>query len=846
MIKAGNFLVYKSSAGSGKTFTLARTYLGLTLGSADFNYFRKILAVTFTVKAAAEMKERILSYLSALSGASKRKDTHAMLDLLVSDTGLTPETIRERSGRVLHAILHNYSDFSILTIDKFAHRLIRTFSGDLELTPDFEVEIDQARINDMVVESLIGKAGQNEDITQLILQFIEHQVSEDKTWNIENNILETANELNSEEFFLRSASFREIKAHEVPLLKAAIEKEITHFETRLTQLGKTALEAVGRAGLGPEDFFYGNSGIYGYFEAIHTRNYRKFAPNSWVQKTINEGKWQSGTKNPAVNGIVSALETTFHEIQHVLSDVPRINFLRSLRGAVFTMGMIGELRELFQAVKADENIQTLADFYRLLSSRFAEEQAPFIYERLGNRYAHILIDEFQDTSALQWQNIVPLVENTLSEGKISLIVGDAKQSIYRFRGSEPEQFLRLPTVGRQSDHLFAAEYREEALNINYRSSRNVVDFNNRFFEALSARVLDERFRDIYSDLKQTAASQDNGSVRVRLISDEGDPDKRELFLDHFDRCIEGLLKQQLEQRDICLLFHRNADAAYMASGLLKRGYRVVSEESLLLSHNPEIQLLMATLYAHRFAEDPFYQQRWLSRLLQTGLLQEPYHATAQSLKKNKQTFKNLVKSLKLNLDIRKLEHGDSFSMLYYLAGVFGFDREGPFITRLLDFALDFEQSATYLKHSFLTHWETQQEKLSISLQEGQNALRIMTIHKSKGLEFPAVLLYLPELRFDRHTRDYAWLSAGINVPGLEVALMKVQQLKDTPFQTLYEEERIKSTLDKMNTLYVALTRAQRHLEIFTLEKDGQPKSAELQFITGWPEWDAQNRVLDIH
>lgn len=846
MINGKRFLVYKSSAGSGKTFTLARVYLALVLGNKATDYFKKILAITFTVRAAAEMKERIISYLSAMSGASGRNDTESMIGLLRSDTGLNDEEIRQRSGQILNAILHSYSEFSILTIDKFAHRLIRSFSSDLGLTPDFEVEIDQGRINDLVVESLFEKAGKGDDLTRLLLQFIEHQLQEDKSWDIQNHILETANELNSEEFFLKSPAFKGLMAKDVTRLKSWIEHELEAFYEKVSRPAREALENIKSSGLTAEDFFHGTSGIYGYFLAAATRNHKKLEPNSWVLKTIGEGKWQSGTKNPVVLTRSEGLEQKFHEIQNALQNLPRIRFLQGLMGTIFTMGLVEELRTLFLEVKTTENIQTLQDFYRMISQKFSAEQTPFIYERLGNRYAHILIDEFQDTSLLQWQNIVPLVENSLSEGQVSLVVGDVKQSIYRFRGSEPSQFLQLPNVGRQSDLLFAEEYNEQVLIHNYRSAKSIVQFNNRFFESLVGNVLEHSLSGIYNDLKQTAVSPETGSVTFRFVSEIPDTDKRELFLDCFDQRINELLDQNIRLGDICILFHRNSDASYMAAGLLEKGYHVVSEESLLLEHNPEVQLLISTLCAHRFADDPFYQQRWLSRLkLMEFVTESEYHSKAQELKQHKLDFKELSRALNLELDLRQMEHGDSFSMLYYLSGFFKLNREGPFISKLLDFALDFEHSGTFLKYSFLAHWETKQSKLSIELQDGQNAIRIMTIHKSKGLEFPAVLIYLPELQFDRLTKDYAWMTSGLDIPELDSALMKVQQLKNTPFQEIYDEELAKSTLDKINILYVAMTRARSHMDIFSLEKGGQPKSKELQFITQWPEWNAEKLMLQF-
>lgn len=848
MDKEKRFMVYKSSAGSGKTFTLARVYLALTLSSNDPGYFRRILAITFTVKAATEMKERIISYLAVLAGRpSERSDTSIILQMLEADTGLDKEEIRLRSERALHSILHNYSDFSVLTIDKFVHRLVRSFSSDLELTPDFEVEIDQNRVNDLVVEALLDKAGEHADITRVILQFMEHQISEDRTWNIESSLQSTASELNSEEFFIKSSELQTLDPSKVFEVKKWLDEQIASFEQRMSALGKEALNMLESKGLDASDFFQGKRGIWGYLNALVDLNYDKMvAPNSYVFQTLNDGKWQSGSKNNAVHDVSPSLETLFHQAQKELEHIPEIFFYKKLRSAVFTMGLIGEMRNLFSEVKEVDNIQTLTDFYRLLTERFSFEQTPFIFERLGNRFGHILIDEFQDTSTLQWNNLLPLVVNSLSEGQHSLIVGDAKQSIYRFRGSDPSQFVNLPFTGTSSDVLLEGEYAGHVLDTNYRSASNVVGFNNRFFEELKFHMLSPDLQAVYEDLQQHPHSNEPGYVALHTVGNPEKEDRLQVFFEHIEKRLSMVIQTHgCSPGDIAFLFQRNSDASFMAGALLEMGYQVVSDESLLLHNNPDVNLLISTLYAHRFATDPFRLQQWVACLKQCGHLSAPYHETAQEIKEKKPYFRKLVNMLQLPLDMDKLDTGESFSAIYYLTRVFGIDQNNPFITKLLDFSLAFEQNAKFLKHSFLTHWEKESASLSIELQEAQDAIRIMTIHKSKGLEFPVVFVYLPEIDTSRLTRKHEWITEPTGVPALESAMISTNELKNTVFEELYLAEKERTSLDKVNQLYVAFTRAKKHLEIFTAQRNGLPQSGELQFIASWPEWNPEAATLEI-
>lgn len=842
------FLVYKSSAGSGKTFTLARVYLALALASKDPNYFRHILAITFTVKAATEMKERIVSYLAALAGRpNERKDAATIMELLLKDTGLGQEEIKKRSENVLHAILHSYSDFSVLTIDKFVHRLVRSFSSDLELTPDFEVEIDQARVNDLVVRALLEKTGEHEAITKVILQFMEHQINEDRSWNIESTLLSTADELNSEEFFIRSAEFQALDPSKVMSVKKWLDEQISIFENKLSSLGKEAMLMLEEHQLEARDLYQGQRGIWGYFTAVNDLNYDKvLSPNSYVFQSINDGKWQSGSKKESVLEVSGSLLTLFNRIQQELEGVPEILFYKKLRSAVFTMGLIGEMRNLFTEVKEVDNIQTLTDFYRLLTERFSFEQTPFIYERLGNRFSHILIDEFQDTSTLQWRNLLPLVVNALSEGKQSLIVGDAKQSIYRFRGSEPGQFVNLPYTGSDADLLLEGEYSGHVLDTNYRSAKNVVDFNNRFFEELKFHTLSPELQAVYDDLHQKANTKEPGYVALHTIPNPDGEDRLEVFFREMEGRIAHVVKElQYSQGDICLLFQRNSDASFVAGSLLEAGYQVVSDESLLLYHNPDVNLIIATLYAHRYATDPFRLQQWLARLKQCGHLKHPYHQAAQMLKEKRPYFRQLAKDLGIDFNTARLDTGESFSAIFYLCRTFKLDPGNPFISKLLDFALDFEQNAKFLKHSFLHHWEREAPSLSIELQDAQDAIRIMTIHKSKGLEFHVVFVYLPEIDLTWLTRKHEWITDETGVPLLESALIGTNELKDTPFEELYLAEKERTSLDKVNQLYVAFTRARNHLEIFTEQKNGLPRSDSMQFITTWPEWNAESGTLRL-
>jgi len=845
MSQKKTFIVYKSSAGSGKTFTIAKTYLTLILSKTNPNYFKRILAITFTVKAASEMKERIIGYLASMAGRENgRKDAIQMLNLLVQETKLTPEEIKLRSEQVLLCLLHNYNDFAILTIDKFIHRLVRSFASDLNLTPDFEVEIDQSRINDLVIAELMAKAGLDSKTTEILLQFVQHQISEDKSWNIDSLILDTVKELNNETFFLNQESFKTLELEDILIAKAWLNDTIQAFEQDVKTLGQRSLSLIDSNGLNSSDFYQGSRGILGFFSAAAKSDLSKLQPNSYALKTIEENKWQSGSKNQYVLSIADELKTIFLDLNELSRQVGKIKFYIKVKRNLFMMGLISELNLLIYQVRSEENLQTLSDFYRILNMNLSEESTSFIYERIGNKFNHILIDEFQDTSILQWQSLQPLLVNSLSEGFESVIVGDSKQAIYRFRGSEPNQFVSLPDSRYESGILLKSLYQEFVLSHNFRSSKSIVAFNNQFFRELTANLTPE-ILEVYKNLEQKQFSEKSGRVRVNAFEFK-ESNKLDAAVENIIRRLRAVLKEGVFQhKDFCLLFQRNHDASYVASRLLGEGFQVVSDESLMLIHNPKINLLISTLQAYKHNSDLFHLHTWLIRLHQNLILTKPYYLEALKLRSGKHNFKTLVRQLNLNLDFQELSAGESFSVLAYLCKYFNFSLSDPFVSRLLDLALEFDHSSQYLKVGFLEFWAEIGEKQSIELLDSPNAIRLMTIHKSKGLEFPVVFVYLPEIETKRTTKSQIWLHENLDIPKIRSLLVDTSALKDSQFHSCYQEELDATMLDLLNTYYVALTRASGHLEIFTLAKDDHISNPWFAALENWPEWNKENLHLEF-
>lgn len=834
------FLVYKSSAGSGKTFNLAKVYLSLILGTTDPTYFRQILAITFTVKAAAEMKDRIITYLSILAGNSSRhrNDSEAMMAVLMDELGLSREVISERSKQRLDHILHQYGDLHIVTIDKFFARLIRAFASELTLSPDFEITIDHSQFVDRATELLYERIGEDQDLTHLILHLLHSRLSEDSSNNADDVIQNACNTLLSDDFYFIRDRFKNWEPKEVYELKDQLQVESESIKEQFIAPAKAAMELLRSRGIEAADVARGNSGIYAYFRRLADGDLSKVAPNSYVIATIEEDKWMSGKKNEAVEYVKDELRTRYEEIQAFLPLYEQYSLIQAILKSIYTLGFFSALEEVIQDIQEEDNVRLLSEFNTMISDQLQHEQTSFLFERLGNQFQHILIDEFQDTSVLQWKNLIPLVENSLSEGNTSLIVGDAKQSIYRWRNSDPEQFVSLPTVEHPAKELFEASYKEIVLAQNFRSAKNVVDFNNRFFEAMKIQLLDKAHQNTYDELKQTPVSKNPGKVRWWIEADK-DKKKDDLMLKYVDRVRTLVDKEKVRPGEICCLFRTNKDAAEVASMLLQSGLDVVSQESLLLASNPLVQLLVTSLHALQREKDPFIVQLWLSRMHHVKPL-EHYHNLARKAKHEKWSFGQASQSIGYNLLTPEIKQGDTFQRSMALCRELKLDVTNPFVSKFLDICLHYEQTGGYLKESFLERWEKLSIDTSIQLSETPDAVSVMTIHKSKGLEYPVVLVFLPEIK-KKNTKDNGWveLKAPFDMGMVQLSL---SSLKETPFKALYESEDARSMLDMLNVLYVAFTRAERHLEILS---NAPSKESPLHEITTWNEWNEEKRVLEI-
>ncbi len=907
-----NFHVYKSSAGSGKTYTLVREYLKIVLYNPGA--VRHILAITFTNAAAAEMKERIIEGLGLVAalgdpgkashpgnapdpartadpasadktandpdkashpGNSKdparagnaanspdkaadtaretaRKKGRALLEQIMSDREAEGEAplqewqLIHNAQLVLKKILHQYSDFSVSTIDSFVHRVIRTFAFDLRIPLHFEVSLDADTLLKQAVELLINQAGREKKLTDLLVSYIISQADDEKDVRIEQQITRLAKTLTDEESSKFIEQLKEVEMQDFQQLAGKLKGKVKAFEDEVSRLAGDALELIHRNGIPPEAFYRGKSGIYNYFLHLSRGHIRdKIKPNSYVKKTIEEDKWVSGkctsTQEDSIQAIRNELVRSFACIRS-LAEKNLETYLnrKAVLRSIFPLAVLNEVEKMLEDIKNEHIILHISDFNKRIASIITEQPVPFIYERLGERYRHYMIDEFQDTSMLQWQNLLPLVENSLSAGHLSLIVGDGKQAIYRFRNGDVEQFANLPALTGALRKIAQPEwevtlknnYRKISLDTNWRSAQEIINFNNEFFR-FARQQLPEEMQGIYKEVTQKARpDKEVGYVDIRFLEGRNKEELNENTLQIIPDIIKKCKDAGHSLQDITILCRANEEARMVAKMLLTENIPVISPDSLLLSYSPEVNFFLSVITLLDNPSNPVAAAEMITFLHQRGQITSPpdLHKsleeaglTGQKAKSGSSLLPGLEKLMHANgidFSFRVFEHQNIYDTCEtILRHFFTADAApNPFVAYFTDAVYDFSEKHMLSYADFLEWWEENQQNYSIVIPEGTEAIRVMTVHKSKGLQFPVVIHPFAVQKPDKPTRKGFWTTGeSANVPELPAAWLEMSKstLAGTPFEKDYNQEQEKTFLDMLNATYVAFTRPSEKLFILS-------------------------------
>lgn len=827
MRKISPFIIYDASAGSGKTFTLVRNYLSRLLLSPDITTYRNLLAITFTNKAVAEMKSRIIESLKGFSADSISDQHLALFKAVQSETGLTEKEIRQKSEEILQNILHNYASFEVSTIDSFTQRILRTFAKDLNIPLNFEVSLETEEILQEAVDRVLAKAGKPEhkNLTQALIDFALFKTDDDKSWDISYDLDKIAKLLVNDNHL----PFLEILEEKKPEDFAAFTSDLKNQIKSLTNLCKQSAEdffsLIEAHNLLPEHF--SRKSIPNFFKKINKGKMelgKLYDKPKWVQNIDNPDYERHYTKNqlPEIKQTIDNILPEIARLYFTIEDaIKKIMLYKDIIKTNPSLSLLSAIQDEVKTIKEERNILLISEFNRRIYKSIKDEPAPFIYERLGEKYHTFYIDEFQDTSDLQWENLLPLVADSLAteRGQLTL-VGDAKQSIYRWRGGKPEQFMDLIN----HENPFHLESFHERLPYNYRSKYEIINFNNTFFQHCSQFLRHPPYQTLFQEAAQKPFKETGGYVEIDFIQATNKKEREENYPQKILELIYSLSEKGYTYNQICILVRIKDYGVIIADYLNQHEIPIISSETLLLNKSKEINFLIALL---EFSLNP-REKSWKFEILnflydhiqpEESLFEFVY----PRLPLEGNTFFHSLKDYKIDFDLHKLQYLPFYDAIEYSIRAFNLlEKADAYLQFFLDFVFDFTEKNSGGIIEFLDLWELKKDKLSISIPEGGEAIQIMTIHKAKGLEFPIVIYPFANEKMDDTRQDNLWipLEDHFKVPLTYLGASKTLPHLHKNAERVYQELLLNKEFDAMNLFYVALTRAEEQLYIIS-ELDGK-------------------------
>lgn len=819
MSHSNTFVIYNASAGSGKTFALVKAFLKKILLQPQRDYYKHLLAITFTNKAVAEMKTRIVLSLVGFSSEKIPETAQGMLNLIVDETHLSEEEIRSHSKNILKHLLHHYAQFSVETIDHFNHRLIRTFARDLNLATNFEVSLDVKQLISQAVDQLIGRAGNDEEITKILLEFALQKTDDDKSWDIAIDLKKAATLLINENDRKHLATLEKKSLEDFISLRKKLKETAATVKKEITQHAIKVVGVFHKHSLNRTHF--NNGYLFDFFHKVASGETRLNYNTAWQNNMKVKPMYPSRVKGVEAKLIDDLVPVFVDAFQQIKLGVNHYFLLQNFFKNLVPLATVNLVNQELQLIKKEENILPINEFNALIHSQIKDQPAPFIYERLGDRYRDFFIDEFQDTSALQWNNLIPLIDNAISqeyefeESGSLLLVGDAKQSIYRWRGGLPEQFIGLC----QDDNPFSiSKPNRKTLNTNYRSGREIIEFNNQFFSYVSGYFGDEGHQNLYEiGNKQKYTSKDGSYVKIEFVNAENKEDKQEIYSRKVRQTVEDVLELGYQKNDICVLTRKKNEGVAISEYLLENEIPVISEETLLLNNSSTVRCLVQSLQLSVSPQNEEVKIQFLDFLYEHLSISEEKHTFFQSL--IHQPLKALSEKLteySIDFDFKALQYLSLYESCEYIIETLRFNtKSDAFLTSFMDLIFSFSRRPESGKSEFLSHWETEKERASISENKSADAVKVMTIHKAKGLEFPVVIFPYADLDIYKEIEATAWYPVHEN--GFEELLIRYSENIAEYGEVgslMVAERRNTLELDNLNLLYVALTRAEQQLYIF--------------------------------
>ncbi len=856
-------LINKASAGSGKTYTLVKEYLIMLLGkkTEGGNYIldkhpndnhRYILAITFTNKATEEMKSRIVETLDVL--ASNPDESPYITDLTTM-LGASKDDISKSAGIAERQMLEDYTNFNVCTIDTFFQKILRTFAYEVNLSSNYGVELNDEYVVELGVNNLKTRlhdesGKKNKSLSHWLWMFVQDSIKNGSSWDVfykpkskktvDNSLYNFAKVLtnevvkkNSKQLFDFLADPKNIQAFNV-----ALNSGITNLISEVKECVDEIFKMLEGPGIKANNYFtkfldaLNNSDNPFLIKDLDKKVEKKIADQSFVNK-----------KSAKVNDIAICDCLT-----KILDNNTVYASYKKILDLTYQLGLLGDINASMQDFTNENNTILLSGTNDIVKRIIDGCETPFIYERIGMYLHNFLLDEFQDTSRMQWENLLPLVRNGLANGHDSLIIGDVKQSIYRFRNSDPQLLHSQLKVDFSNDSI---KY-NEGRSINWRSARNIVHWNNAFFQFLSMALnMDEFYADVEQevspkneklpghvvvarreipDKKKDTDGSNDCEIKNDDNSNDNDLNFKEWAIEKMIVDLQSLLARGFKQKDIAVLSNTNREGQLAISRIMKwnienpdKQMKVVSEESLLVISSPAVRIVVNILKMLDRCEAHNEDGREMPMVLRR------FEANRSEGMDTSEAFEDAIVS-------KDEDIADYIDRLYETSKSACLDsvveqiiksqlskqmteENTPYLLAFLDSVVDFMSRYGSNIHHFLKWWDKVGPGLSISSPDNIDAIRVITIHKSKGLQFPCVLIPMFDWNFDQSSIEWIEtagfkekLPKGVAIPPI---VPVKRDNKSTLFDNEFNEIARSNIMDSLNKTYVACTRAQYELIIYT-------------------------------
>ena len=836
------FVIYNASAGSGKTHTLVRSFLFQLLNSDHPEQVRRLLAITFTNKAAKEMKSRILTELAGFATSKKPPKEDTMFSEVAAMCNLNDDQLHQRSKKALRYILHHFGQLQVATIDKLTHKIIRTFARDLGINARFEVALDGKSFMAEVVEQVLSKAGEDKVLTQVLVNYVLQKSDDLKSWDVTKQLNTIAQMYLNENHMQSLSDLKDLPIKAFVDLNQKLKIQIATILTPIQSESKEIILALERLQI-PSSLFPFKSlprllTLLSHGECpkqmLNTTLSKSLETKTFLKKSATN---EEQDKFDRIKGQVISFLQTYKQYwrQLVLLDLLCRN--------VVPLSLMQHIGESVTALQDDRNTQLLGFFNKLISDAIKDTDTDFMFERLGVRFQHFFVDEFQDTSSLQWANLQKLFSHAIEdrEGQGSLVlVGDAKQSIYRWRGGHPEQFMKL--ANKQSP--FAITPDVENLPKNFRSLPNIVSFNNDFFTKASVFLPLSHQQALYakSCKQEQGNSKAGGYVTISTIVGSNKDKRTEAYQTQVLSRVKDCMEQGYNLKDISVLVRKNNQGMQVAKVLTEAGIQVTSSESLLVAQSSEVQFLINLVKLRVAPKSKINRYAVLEHF--AFLQPNPFEWTA---KQTQRPLRHILLSLSnQKFDLTKFNQLPIYAALEYAVWSLSLITHlTAHVQAFLDEILKWQGKGESTPIELISHWELNKDNWTVRPPENRNAVKIMTIHKAKGLAFPVVILPFSDSKWNEGNNNLAWfpLPHGEYTPFKEMLLPISQNLTklgegaNQTYQTYYAQ----SFMDTLNTLYVGMTRPVEELHIITQKGkiESTPKGLPDIFSKAFPDLNNQ-------